>query len=330
MATRKTAKVGIDHSDLYTLVTEEMATDFLNRNTHNRPLRPGVAERYARDMFMGNWQKNAQPATIDWNDAVHNGQHRFFAIILAAEMAREAGVEFKGVPMLLLTGLDPATVLTVDTGASRSYADYEKLRGGADGQPLKNVNNYQACLRLIDWYERKWPAVRLTSGRDGAATHHELHAIADRYPHLSEAVNYIQARNGPTRNITNPTTLAFVYALGAQQYSAEADHWVQTIWTNDGSPNNPAISYRARLTASRLSGHRLDRATELCFTIKSWNAFAQGETLASYRWADDEPMPAIYGTPQYTGKLAGHTAIHRIQKEGRPGRKTIGKRRKRS
>jgi hypothetical protein len=316
MTARKTVKAGIDHTDLYTMVTPQMAEEFLDRNTHNRPLRAGAVEKIVRDIKAGKWERNGQTVTIDWNDAIHNGQHRLFAVV-------ESGI---AVPMILLTGLDPATVMTVDTGVARTYADYEKLRGGADGQPLKNVNNYQAALKLIDWYEKRWPGVRLASGRDGTATHHELHEIAGRYPHLSDAVNYVQARNGPTRNVTNPTTMAFVYAMGMVNYPAEADHWLQTIWSNEGEPNNPAISYRARLTAARLAGRNIDRATMLCFTIKSWNAFAQGERLLTYRWADDEPMPAIYGTPQYTGKLGAHKVRAEARKAGKTG---IGKRRPR-
>lgn len=308
-------KIGRLHDDLYIMVTPQMAEELLNRNTHNRPLRPGVVESYARDMKAGRWQRNAQPVTIDWNDAIHNGQHRLFAVV-------ESGVT---VPLMILSGLDPATVLTVDTGVARSYADYRKIKdGNEEGTPLKNLASYQAAVRLIHWYENKWPG-HISAGREGKATHQELDEIAGRYPHLNDALSFVQARNGPVRRIINPTILGFVYGLGVIEHPSEADRWVETIWSNEGAPNNPAISYRARFTAARISGHVIDRATAICFTIKSWNAFAQGHTLAQLRWQDDEPMPAIYGTPHYTGKLAGRRAVAEKLAEG--GHKTLGKRR---
>lgn len=296
----RNGKIGMSHETLYTLVTPTMAEELLDHNTHNRPLRPGLVEKYARDMRAGRWERNAQPLTIDWEGAIHNGQHRLFAVI-------EAGTP---VELMLLTGLDPETVMTVDTGTSRSYGDYRQLTAGEDGQPLKNVTSYQAVLRLIHWYETRWPSVALSSGREGAATHHELDAISARYPAMSEAVNFIQAKGTPLRNIITPTTLAFVYGMAIATHPNEAGHWMQTMWNPEGAAaNDPAVSLRARLTAAKLSGHRLDRTTVLCFAIKSWNAYARGETLAQYRWAIDEPIPAIYGTPQYTGKLAAQTLL---------------------
>lgn len=292
-------KKGLEHHDnLYTMVTPAMAEELLERNTHNRPLRAGVVEKYARDMKAGHWQKNAQPVTVDWNNAIHNGQHRLFAVI-------EAGIS---VPLMLLTGLDPATVLTVDTGVARSYADYRKL--SENGEPLKNLTMYQAVVRLIQWYETRWPAVSLQSGKEGAATHHELDETAGRYPTISGAIDLVAARNHPLKNIMTPTLLAFVYGLAAQTHPIEAAHWVESIWNPEGlTANNPAASLRARFTSVRVAGHKLPRATAICFIIKSWNAFVRGETLGYYRWAADEPMPAIFGTPQYTGKRGAQAAL---------------------
>ena len=299
-------KIGREHGDLYTMVTPQMAEELLDRNTHNRPLRPGAVEKYARDMKAGRWQKNAQPVTIDWNNAIHNGQHRLFAVV-------ESGVT---VPMIVLTGLDPDTVLTVDSGVARNFQDYVALRGDASGQPMKNINNYAAVLRLIWWYENLWPGVRLNASRSGGATHHDLADIAARYPNLSEIVDYVQAKNGPVRNIIKPTAMAFVMAMGAQQYPAEVEHFLQTLWSNEGAPNDPPISLRQRCVTAKLSGHGLDRATELVFYIKAWNAYARGEKLAGYRWGNNELIPAIFGTEQYSGKNSAAKAIvERVEQE---------------
>lgn len=303
------------HDDLYTMVTPEIAAELLNRNSHNRPLRPGVVEKYARDMLGGLWEKNAQPVTIDWNDAIHNGQHRLFAVVMAGETNPKIQV-----PLIVLTGLDPDSVLTVDAGAPRNFGDYKKLTGG---DAIKNVNNYSAALRLIHWYENRWPAVRLSSGRDSAPTHHELREIERRYPHLSECVNTVQAKNGALRHIMNPTMLGFLYGVIYPSHPNEGYHWLSTMWTNEGDPNNPAISLRSQFTRARLAHRSLDRSTVMCFIIKSWNAFALGEKLTQYVWRDNEPMPAIYGTSQYTGKLAGHKAVAAIAETGdkRTGRR---------
>jgi hypothetical protein len=306
------SKLGIDHNTLYTLITPEIAEQLLERNTRNRPLKPGVVERYARDMAAGKWEKNAFPITIDWNDAIHNGQHRLWAII-------ESGVAQE---MILLTNLDPATIMTVDNGAVRSYADFLQIRSRSEtGEPYSYANETQAVLRWIHWYEKMWPALSRSQQHGKAvATFAELDELSARYPEAVEAVQWVTS-NAKTQRLARRASFGFVLTMAIRHNRPLAERFVEVMKTGMPSyEDDPAFTLRERLTAARITGERLDLMTELVFLIKAWNQFAVQKPLRSVRWSQNEVMPAIIGTPQAgeatsRGRLAARTKMAITEKQ---------------
>ena len=63
------------------LVTPAMAAKILEGNIHNRPLRDGVVQRYARDMMSGDWPLHHQGIAINTEGTLEDGQHRLWAIV---------------------------------------------------------------------------------------------------------------------------------------------------------------------------------------------------------------------------------------------------------
>ena len=62
-----------------TLVTPEMAREWLTHNTHNRPVSRQYVEKYARDMRAGRWHYTNQGIGFDVNGVMTDGQHRLLA-----------------------------------------------------------------------------------------------------------------------------------------------------------------------------------------------------------------------------------------------------------
>lgn len=78
-------------------VTPEVATRWLEKNTHNRDFRQKKAEQFAEAIKAGAWQLTAEPIAfcLPWTDSAGNpqeetlinGQHRLWAVILANKPA---------------------------------------------------------------------------------------------------------------------------------------------------------------------------------------------------------------------------------------------------
>ena len=299
-------------------ITPELAADWLNKNPTNRDLRPGHAEVLARDIIANKWILNAETIKIGPNGEIIDGQHRLYACI-------EANMPFTS---LVAFNVPLDAMNTIDTGIPRTWADQFKIRGKQAGGVATYAAEMQATLRNLHWYETAWPA--LMSGFKKRASHSELNSLEVRNPTLHDRVSEV-ACHQKLRNLGSPAATCMVYYLASLNYPNEARAWLEALRTGEGASENPAIVLREKLIAKQLQRSiPLDVNQRLVYLIKSWNAFARKEEISALRWGPEEPMPAIFGTPQYTGKLAAHTAILKKKKAAGPLAKgptsTMGKR----
>jgi hypothetical protein len=98
-------------------VSPHMAEEWLNANTINRKLRPGVVEKYTRDMKAGKWTRNPQPIIFYNTTDLADGQHRLWAVI-------ESG---KTIEFLVVHGIEREVGLNIDTGLGRDLVDNARI-----------------------------------------------------------------------------------------------------------------------------------------------------------------------------------------------------------
>lgn len=98
-------------------VTPQMATHWLEGNTHNRPIRDSVVNRYASDMKAGRWKQTHQGIAFDEENVLIDGQHRLYAIIEAETP----------VVMQVTRGLPIDSQRVVDDGIRRSIVDIMRV-----------------------------------------------------------------------------------------------------------------------------------------------------------------------------------------------------------
>jgi hypothetical protein len=100
-------------------ITPHKAESWLNLNTSNRPLRNGVAEKYAADMAAGRWTNCPEPISFYADDSLADGQHRLFAISLSGQTIK----------MPVARGLRKEDGLNINTGLGRSLVDNARISG---------------------------------------------------------------------------------------------------------------------------------------------------------------------------------------------------------
>jgi len=122
-------------------ITPAKAEKWLNRNTSNRKLREGVAEKYASDMKHGRWTTCPVPIAFYANGDVADGQHRLWAIV-------DSGVT---IYMPVARGLTKEDGLNIDTGLGRTLVDNAKISGKDTGL----TNELLAVCRAIEDGNRK-------------------------------------------------------------------------------------------------------------------------------------------------------------------------------
>lgn len=110
----------VKHTDvrgMLVTITPEIAINWLERNSRNRPLRDSDVKKYANDMRAGRWMPGGVIIKFDKNGTIVNGQHTLWAIV-------ESGVSIEA---YVLMGVDPDVVLVEDDHARRRLTDVIRI-----------------------------------------------------------------------------------------------------------------------------------------------------------------------------------------------------------
>lgn len=145
----------------------ERASRILNAaNETNRPLRPGVAEKYSADMTAGKWTQCLDPITFYDDGNLATGQHRLWAVVdsgttqwfyVAYGRPREEGLNY-------------------DTGLPRKFADNARI-SGLD----RNISNRLiSCVRATELGYMKSDAL------GGPLSFAEMELIVDSHREVGE------------------------------------------------------------------------------------------------------------------------------------------------
>lgn len=115
------------------LITPELATKWLEGNTHNRPIRDSKVHQYADDMRAGRWGMSHQGIAFSDDDppVLLDGQHRLWAIIES-----RCAVE-----IMVTRGLPIDAQSYIDQGLPRNVVDILKL-----SDPDANVSSYRVAV----------------------------------------------------------------------------------------------------------------------------------------------------------------------------------------
>lgn len=119
-------------------INPQVAAELLELNTKGqRTISRDAVERYATDMATLDWVFNGAAILISNTNELLDGQHRLSAIIESGESQ----------VVLIVRGIDPVAMATIDAGRKRSYADSLKIRGFANHTAVAAIN-----ARIWYWF----------------------------------------------------------------------------------------------------------------------------------------------------------------------------------
>jgi len=140
----------------WTEVTPALADQWLQRNTRNRPPRPGVIDRYAADMKAERWLQTGDAIRIASDGTVLDGQHRLHAIVKSATTQR----------MLVVTNVAHVAQRVMDRGPRRVLADDYRIAGKPFAKDLAS------WVRNIHLFERGTSEQLSLDHQERIETHH--------------------------------------------------------------------------------------------------------------------------------------------------------------
>lgn len=240
-------------------VSPAIAEEWLSRNPNNRNLRRPVVDSYARDMTAGHWRLNGETIKFSATGELFDGQHRLHAVVVSGN----------SVPMVVVRGLSPDVMPTVDAGAKRTYSDALKLQGEENTSVLAAV-----ARRAVMWdrgMKTNTGAIKPTplEMNDFIEEHPEIRASAELAARLA------------SRESLPASVYGLCHYLFAQTDAEDATWFLTRVSDGDGiASSDPIAQLRSRITRLRVRGGRINETVGLALTIRAWNAHRSGQARA--------------------------------------------------
>ncbi|WP_244942123.1 hypothetical protein [Streptomyces coelicoflavus] len=235
-------------------VSPELATEWLTRNTSNRPLSKAAVQQLAGRIQRGEWQLTHQGIAFDEDGVLIDGQHRLAAIA-------KAGI---AVPLTVTRGV-PRTAFTVmDTGRKRTGRDALALAGEA------NATHLAAALRGLHLYlnapNSSW------SGGSSVTSNDQLLTMLDKHPGIRDALQHGVALNRACRITVTAATIGW-YVTSEARPDIDQSAWKEGIVTGARlEPGDPRLTLRNTMLnlATGTSHRRRDDSREhLLYYLKA-------------------------------------------------------------
>lgn len=251
-------------------VTPAIATAWLEKNSHNRPVSDRTVGEYARYMRDGEWELNGEAIVFDETDTLADGQHRLWACI-------EAGKSFKTV---VTRGVSKNAFATIDTGKKRSAADVLHIAGIHTDR-----NTLAAAAAIIIKYNAGDSFNNaMTPSRQAVLE------FVQKCPELAEWV--AQAKKSKAWTNAYASNIAAVAFLGANSYPQKAEQFVAAFISGENlSAGSPVLTLRNRLGADKRMGKRI----RLAIIVLAWNAFSANRSLTKAQPPHGDAFPRIAG-----------------------------------
>lgn len=255
------------------VVTPELAQEWLKFNTGNRKLKSRTLNAIREALKVGKWKYNNQTIVFG-NGRLLDGQNRLTAIV-------QAGVPAK---CLVVFNADNYSQKTMDSGASRKTSDTLLIGGEL------NATAIAAGLRVV------WVYKMGTSDFTQSIPNHMIDEVLEQYPGVRFSAAF--CRNRCKGLMPESVAAACHYLFGEKDMDAAQDFF-NKLFTGVGlDESSPILRLRERLIEAKgRQGMKLSSRYMMAITIKTWNAYRKGKTIASLRFVEKGPcveeMPKV-------------------------------------
>lgn len=260
-------------------ITPEIAETWLQRNTHNRNIRPHVVEHYAQDMRAGNWVSNGETIKFSVEGVLIDGQHRVSAVVASGAT----------VTMLVVTGLAGEVQDTIDTGRKRTAGDALTLHGERDAHSLAAV-----VRRAVLWDAK---IMIFSGGGKTLVSNSDTIEFLDAHPEIRHSLSVARTvRKGGLMAPASIMGLAHWIFSGID--ATDCDWFFARVADGADLPaSHPVLHLRKRLMEVLPGGRRYSEEYLLAFTIKTWNAYRAGKSMQLLVYRPGGPAPESFPEP---------------------------------
>ncbi len=264
-------------------VTPDLAEQWLSVNIDNRDKK---RESLAYAMSNDEWMVNGETIVFSKDGILRDGQNRLMAVI-------ESG---KTIVSVIVRGIEPEAQVTMDSGVKRQVSDFLKMRGYKE---YKKVATIGMALLRVDKFGLQSAFYKVGNGRQAATTKESLAFIEKVYESRIAPIMSLSTRASCFYRCVRMGTVA---PLIEMFYKVDIDATYDFVEQLSGAKTQcqPIQMLANRLNkADKNKQSTITQGTVAALIVKTWNAYMQGETIATLKFtkggAHPEEFPQIYG-----------------------------------
>lgn len=246
------------------MLTPERATELLEHNQLNRPVKDQHVKRIAAQIVGGKWRFNGDTIKISDDGGILDGQHRLWAII-------EAKV---AVETIIIRGIAREAFATIDT--------VRAPRSGGDTLSLLGVSRHRNIVSgALCWYLRHRRGV-LESYRapQNRVENSDIEAAFEQNRNIAKAVDKAMR----IRRLANPSVMGFVYYVASTRNPALAERMMAVLENPAGVSVTDAFFMLRSHFASGFDPKKRDPVQSIALAFKALNAAHNDLELKHLKW----------------------------------------------
>lgn len=251
-------------------VTPEMATQYLNKNKHNRKLSLKRSQYLANSMLRGEWQFNGDTIRISRTGRLLDGQHRLKAI------------ELSGIPQkfVLVDGLEDEVFTTIDTGLSRDASQMLAINGESYSSILaataKSHLTYEKTGRPIHGNSEKKP------------THTQVVLFCEQCDEMKESVAFVGKNTWLKRYLTASIAAFCHYEFGFVDKQIRDKFFNELINGEFSYHDSPVRYIRDMFIEERGLPSTPDKSRKIALIFKAFNLYRKSKSVKLIRLPKDQ------------------------------------------
>lgn len=273
------------------MISGPVADFYLEYNNKNRKPKEGQIARVYGSIGRREWVFNGEAVSFSFDGErvlLTDGQNRLHAISRYHKDRPEENVEL---PCLVVRGLSPSALWTIDDVVKRSLSDALFLSGYQNCTNLAATLNVLHCWKIGEQAIRNKTRFRLTASQGLVMIESDLKGAV---PALREAerIHRKMVRLAPM------SIIAACWYMFEQIDPDDCARFFGQLSTGQELPSgSPVLALRQVLT--RNSNATVSRGSIVihAWIIKAWNFFRSGQSVAMISWRVSEPFPTPMGGP---------------------------------
>jgi len=253
-------------------ITPEIAAEWLERNTENRPFGSQKLAELKQELMIGRWMVNGETIKFCTKTVLRDGQTRLKAIV-------DTGISAW---CWVCYDLDPKVFDTIDQGRNRNLGQLLAIR------KRRNYNALAQAIKVVFQLSEDMQA------EPGGFVPRIGLKVLEEHRGIEESLEFVT--HCGAKDVYSLGTAAGLHYLMKGIDPDKADYYWEHLCTGAMLPKrSPIQAVRDVLNRNKLANGdgKLTPTTLMAIVIKGWRLFCEGRTCKYVRWNGVESFPKV-------------------------------------